>query len=446
MTILRNAWTNVVRLRDRYAVLAVITFFGAALIAASLLTMNSASQLGEMLALPYADCYKAVPIGQAHPDAEKITYLEGWGYSAEMFLRAHRAVEELHITKAYTKKLRVSPFNTKNAPADSESGKFPVFVMPNSAYDGSFRKGERILVSGRHLTPEDAGKSVLLLDERLARANRLSLHDTVEMHGDDGEARYEIVGLFCTVRPQREAVSADDIDANAVIASSVPDESGLKLTQMYDLYVKFAPGTDIAGFLAYMDRFGSTFGPSEAGFQFVSVAAMNDAYNKGVNTLFSISVILLLALILTVLCALTAFVRVLLAARRREMLILRALNASAKRIAAQLVCEMLYVLLPFAALGSAISAALSGRSIEKLLVRFATAVSPENLRNTSSAFLDSVGSISRAASAYIPVRVSVSVCTLVTASLGLLLLGCALAQIALFSREKMMALLTEDKR
>ena len=107
---------------------------------------------------------------------------------------------------------------------------------------------------------------------------------------------------------------------------------------------------------------------------------------------------------------------------------------------------MLYVLLPFAALGSAISAVLSGRSIERLLVRFVTAVSPENLRNTSSAFLNSVGSIIRAASAYIPARVSISVCALVTASLGLLLLGCALAQIALFSREKMMALLTEDKR
>jgi len=170
----------------------------------------------------------------------------------------------VYVTKTYEKELKISPVNTQNEISAKEYGDFPVFVIPSSAYDSSFRKGERVLVSGRHITPADSETYALLLDEKLADGNGLAVGDSVIMSGVNGDVEYSIAGIFRTVKIQREVSLQQDVLCNAVIASGVPDESGQRPSQMYDLFVKFSHDIDIKGFFEYMDRFPGVYSPTYA--------------------------------------------------------------------------------------------------------------------------------------------------------------------------------------
>lgn len=446
MSIWRNSLINVTRLKDKYIFLAIISFVGSALILAALMTINSTAKLNKMLDLPYENFYQAIPLSNELADSNETIYLNAWGYSAETFLKAHTAIETIYITKTYTKEIAIAPINTQNVISERESGKFPVFVMPNSAYDNSFRKGERILVSGRHITPSDSTSFVLLLDERLATENHLSTGDNVVMSGDTGDVTFTVVGIYKTLKMQREVSSSQDMLCNAIIASSVPDENGQNPSQMYDLYIKFAPHTDIPGFLNYMDSFPNIYSPTSAGFQFVSVNEINATYNQGVNTLFSISSFLLVALVVTIICSTIAFCRVLISYRRHEILIMRALNAPPSRIIRQFLIETVYVYAPFSVIGSIISAFVCRSIIGQLLVYFSSMVTPENLRNTSSYYIENINNIRLSTIENLPLNTLIPLCIVTFLILVLITVCCITLQLAVIIREKPMALLREGRR
>ncbi|GGW99375.1 putative ABC transporter permease YclI [Streptomyces malachitofuscus] len=61
-----------------------------------------------------------------------------------------------------------------------------------------FATGHSELVDGRPITARDAGRRVVLVDERLADENGLGVGDRIELASPDGEGRasYDVVGVF----------------------------------------------------------------------------------------------------------------------------------------------------------------------------------------------------------------------------------------------------------
>jgi len=446
MSIWRNSFINVIRLKDKYILLAIISFIGSALMLAAFITINSTSKLNKMLTLPYECYYQAVPLNKAQHTSGDIVYLNAWGASAEQFLKAHTVVDTVYVTKTYEKELKISPVNTQNEISAKEYGDFPVFVIPSSAYDSSFRKGERVLVSGRHITPADSETYALLLDEKLADGNGLAVGDSVIMSGVNGDVEYSIAGIFRTVKIQREVSLQQDVLCNAVIASGVPDESGQRPSQMYDLFVKFSHDIDIKGFFEYMDRFPGVYSPTYAGFQFVSVKELNASYNQGVNTLFSVSIVMLVVLVVTVACATVAFCKVLVSHRRREILIMRALNAPSSRVMQQFLAETVYVHAPFSVIGAVTSVFAFRKIIGELLVLFSSAVTPENLSNTSSFHIEYINNIRLSTVEYLPLGTLLSFIAAVFFIMLFITVSCVVLQMTAFNREKMMVLLQEGRR
>ncbi|MEU9750943.1 ABC transporter permease [Streptomyces niveus] len=84
-----------------------------------------------------------------------------------------------------------------------------------------FASGRSRIVAGRALTEKDAGRRVVLLEQRLADKNELKAGDTVGLRSSDGRRTetFEIIGLYEDPRPDpSQWVAPSELVANQVYA------------------------------------------------------------------------------------------------------------------------------------------------------------------------------------------------------------------------------------
>ncbi|MEV8426603.1 ABC transporter permease [Streptomyces niveus] len=84
-----------------------------------------------------------------------------------------------------------------------------------------FASGRSRIVAGRALTEKDAGRRVVLLEQRLADKNELKAGDTVGLRSSDGRRTetFEIIGLYEDPRPDpSQWVAPSELIANQVYA------------------------------------------------------------------------------------------------------------------------------------------------------------------------------------------------------------------------------------
>ncbi|MFE3592820.1 ABC transporter permease [Streptomyces niveus] len=110
-------------------------------------------------------------------------------------------------------------------PDDATEGEGQDGVMLNGIRDSEmlldFASGRSRIVAGRALTEKDAGRRVVLLEQRLAERYELKAGDTVGLRSSDGRRTetFEIIGLYEDPRPDpSQWVAPSELIANQVYA------------------------------------------------------------------------------------------------------------------------------------------------------------------------------------------------------------------------------------
>ncbi|MEV4999293.1 ABC transporter permease [Streptomyces niveus] len=110
-------------------------------------------------------------------------------------------------------------------PDDATEGEGQDGLMLNGIRDSEmlldFASGRSRIVAGRALTEKDAGRRVVLLEQRLADENELKAGDTVGLRSSDGRRTetFEIIGLYEDPRPDpSQWVAPSELIANQVYA------------------------------------------------------------------------------------------------------------------------------------------------------------------------------------------------------------------------------------
>ncbi|MFE5669389.1 ABC transporter permease [Streptomyces niveus] len=110
-------------------------------------------------------------------------------------------------------------------PDDATEGAGQDGLMLNGIRDSEmlldFASGRSRIVAGRALTEKDAGRRVVLLEQRLAGKNELKAGDTVGLRSSDGRRTetFEIIGLYEDPRPDpSQWVAPSELIANQVYA------------------------------------------------------------------------------------------------------------------------------------------------------------------------------------------------------------------------------------
>ncbi|MFD4702894.1 ABC transporter permease [Streptomyces niveus] len=110
-------------------------------------------------------------------------------------------------------------------PDDATEGEGQDGLMLNGIRDSEmlldFASGRSRIVAGRALTEKDAGRRVVLLEQRLAEKNELKAGDTVGLRSSDGRRTetFEIIGLYEDPRPDpSQWVAPSELIANQVYA------------------------------------------------------------------------------------------------------------------------------------------------------------------------------------------------------------------------------------
>ncbi|MEV8290331.1 ABC transporter permease [Streptomyces niveus] len=108
---------------------------------------------------------------------------------------------------------------------DATDGEGQDGLMLNGIRDSEmlldFASGRSRIVAGRALTEKDAGRRVVLLEQRLADKNELKAGDTVGLRSSDGRRTetFEIIGLYEDPRPDpSQWVAPSELVANQVYA------------------------------------------------------------------------------------------------------------------------------------------------------------------------------------------------------------------------------------
>ncbi|ASA23231.1 ABC transporter permease [Paenibacillus donghaensis] len=239
-----------------------------------------------------------------------------------------------------------------------------------------FMDGTHTLISGRHITRDDIGKRLVLMESRLADKNNLSVGDIIEVKAEvtNREAQFEIVGIYkteWTFGDITSYISTDNIQYNIMYGSFFELSAGeitadeQKLTIAKAMYYMDAPEhitpfVEAAHQLDTVDYETFYLNTNERALQ-----TMTFAIDK-VSSFSRIMLVLVFAagaIILSLLLFL--FIR----SRKTEMGILLSLGESRGKIIAQLLTETLIVLfisLVFSLIGGGI---ISEKTSEQLLTR-----------------------------------------------------------------------------
>ncbi len=439
-----TAFKNIIRLKDKYIIFAVISFVGAALLVMTLLLSAASSSFENMLDRPYENYYRVLCF---YGDSTDPNESEDIGYHINFFeeyFNSQLAVEEFFTIEVYERRLELAPIDVDGELLRVKKAMFYVTLINDTRYDVGFGTGDRTLIEGKHITGDIPNE--MLIDENLALLNGISVGDIITMSGEgDIKEDFTVAGIYRNNKTQNNVDLVKDLDANQVLVSSVTEKkTDRPYTIVKELYFKLADGIDIDEFTDYTLQFTDKYF-SDTRFVFMSVYDVSKNSSGGVYTLFRISSVMLGALFIVVIAAELAFSKILISSRTREVLILRALHAPRRRIISQFTFETLFVLLPSALLGAAASAVFGGKLCGELMAYFSSLISPENIKDTSSEFLYKMQDI-KVTSAEITPSVLISSIALVAIALIFVTVICVILELRRTNHEPLMTLLSEGRK
>ncbi len=386
--IIKRAWRNAQRMRSQSFAVAFSCFLVAFLMLFTVLMYNSASLLSNITNLPYIDCYLYYMADlNKYPIAIDTNIGAFYGDDIKNELVKFEIVCEVFSTDKYEVRTDVSYFS-KNGDVREGGGKLYWWVVPASEYENDFIKGERLLTSGRHITKEDhdSGAAVVIIDEMLAKANSISVGDSISV----GEEKFTVVGLFTTVRIEKYPSLAIDMPQNAIFSSSAPKSAGEKVG-MQNIYMRLRSDVNDEAresFIEYLEElhYTGTSGTAQYPYEygFISVEELNSGYNAGVKTALSIATLSVISVVAISVCALYVMINIIINSRRREILLSKALGERRSNTVLTFLLEIGFVSVPSVALGIGVCYLACREYIKALFLHFASLMTPQSLRNTSS--------------------------------------------------------------
>ncbi len=384
----RNAFLNVSRLWKKYAVFALVCFAGALALTFSALLFYCAQMLTAMLDLPYPDYCIALSYSTGTDDKVYSAEIGDTGEYLLWMLPKFEIVEEAFSTQKYKQETKLFSYDSSYKKSENENNQLPWTVILESEYDDAFRKGERMLVKGRHLTAEDYynDSNSVLIDEEMAKLNGLNIGSSFEISGGD---LYNVAGIFRTISFNAEVKSSLDIPVNMIYSSGVPKEAE-SLHAMYNLYVKFKDGVtrEKAGKLLENLKATGILGESVYNdFTLLPVNELNKISNEGLHDLFRISLYLCFAVSAITVIAISVFGTFMVRSRQKEIFLKRALGEKNSAVFLCFFTEFIITAIPSAVLGAAFCFVFMFGYLQKLFVYFANQISVENIHASSSIFI-----------------------------------------------------------
>ncbi len=386
-----RAWRNVFRIKNQSIAVASLCFSIAFLMLFTVLMYNSATLLADMTDLPYLDCYSYYGKNYISDPAiiEKEFGIDTSFSRSVGIFRRFKIVKEIFLSTKYEVRTDVYYFSQSGDVRHNEKGvSLYWWVVPDSEYDDDFMKGERLLTKGRHITKEDhdSGAAVVIIDELLAKANSISVGDSIST----GEEKFTVVGLFNTTRIEKYPERAKDMPQNMIFSSKEPEEYEERVG-IRNIYMRLQEGVSeeqAEEFFAHIKELGHT-GLDEGGYYayeycITPVSEMNEGYNAGVKTALSIAMLTVASVILISLCALYVMANVIINSRRREILLSKALGERRSNTVLTFLLEIGFVSVPSVALGIGVCYLACREYIKALFLHFASLMTPQSLRNTSS--------------------------------------------------------------
>nr|CAA60453.1 orfW [Streptomyces rapamycinicus NRRL 5491] len=239
-----------------------------------------------------------------------------------------------------------------------------------------FRSGKFTLLSGEHLTAADKGKKRLLIEERLAKENKLGVGDTITLTGNDEKttADFTVAGVYRDPSPATEPDSEYGISPANMLYGTVGGLSALSSERNGPLQAGKATfllqDADTQG--AFKDEAKKVAGPALDGFK---LDANDKAIRQMTGPLKSISTTATLAMWLMGLAGaavLTLLVNLAVKQRHKEYGVLLAMGEKKRKLIAQQALEILVVGALAIGLSSLFAPRLTQSAGQALLGREAT--------------------------------------------------------------------------
>ncbi|AGP59533.1 ABC transporter permease [Streptomyces rapamycinicus] len=239
-----------------------------------------------------------------------------------------------------------------------------------------FRSGKFTLLSGEHLTAADKGKKRLLIEERLAKENKLGVGDTITLTGNDEKttADFTVAGVYRDPSPATEPDSEYGISPANMLYGTVGGLSALSSERNGPLQAGKATfllqDADTQG--AFKDEAKKVAGPALDGFK---LDANDKAIRQMTGPLKSISTTATLAMWLMGLAGaavLTLLVNLAVKQRHKEYGVLLAMGEKKRKLIAQQALEILVVAALAIGLSSLFAPRLTQSAGQALLGREAT--------------------------------------------------------------------------
>lgn len=388
---LRNTFLNIFRLRQYYIPLMLLCFVCSAVGVFVIELFRGALLLSEVSYLPYKDYYLISYIDESSVVPTDTTSLGIGGYIIEETLHYFENTEDTMLSELCSADARLRYFRKDMSVSENESGKLPWKVVPESAYDDSFRTSERVLVSGRHILSGDTNAA--LIDKELAEINGIKVGDTFTAQND---TVYTVVGLYQTLGVNSVINDSLDVPNNMIFTSTEPD--GAKTIDTYNLYVSFRYPYSEEDVKRLEDRITElmTNGDStyDVRYAMTSVDKINRDSGKGVSSMLRLSVCCIVIMCVTLFIALYSFISAFYRKRQKEFILCNAIGKKKSRISLDFCTELIFAVVPSAVIGALVSNLFFLRLLRDIILYFEKMVSAETIHSTSTLTLYKSASIS----------------------------------------------------
>lgn len=437
--------------KGKYAILSLIFVLSACVALFVISMINSAGKLYDMMNVPYKEYYSVTQFNNSSTKVESDigTDLGISGVRMRRYFEYFEIVDDVLLTAEYKTETKLAAFNAKLASNKKEVSTLIFTEVPNSEYDEAFRRGDKVLISGRHLTQNDyrAEKDYVIIDEELAELNSLKVGDTFVTDYDD--VKYTVIGIYRTLNYSGKVVVALDVPANLLFTSHAHEDA--KILTSYDFYVKFKNGTKKEDAYAFFDAFidteimGIEYYAGLNGYEMKSVEDLNREQNSGFYSLLLISVSSGIFLLLVVLVSVIVYSFVMYKKRERELLLYSILGKKKWKVHVGVLVEHILIVIPSVILGIVACRVFFIDLLVDIVAYFEKMISVENVHATTS--------LAMLQSRFVSESIKVQITEFEILNFSLIIIGAALALLLLsnavtyvsYKRKSPMTILSERK-
>lgn len=143
--------------KGKYALLSLIFFLSACVALFVISMIDSAEKLYDMMNVPYKEYYSVTRFDNAATKVESDigTDLGIAGSAMRRYFECFEIVDDVLLTVEYKTETKLTAFTAKLVSNKKEVSTLIFTEVPNSEYDEAFLRGDKVLISGRHLTQDD---------------------------------------------------------------------------------------------------------------------------------------------------------------------------------------------------------------------------------------------------------------------------------------------------